>query len=141
MKDTELHPKVLRLFYDRRKGNAFCPWENDFSPPIPQADLYRICDQLGNEGLIKWKPIKTFRGIEGGSGEITTYGVEAVAAGEMLGSSLQDAFLARDAIVYALSKQPNFNKAAFANAIKDVLAKTASDKEVVRAFLESLLNE
>jgi hypothetical protein len=59
----------------------------------------------------------------------------------MLGSSLQDAFLARDAIVYALSKQPNFNKAAFANAIKDVLAKTASDKEVVRAFLESLLNE
>jgi hypothetical protein len=114
--------------------------------------LYRICDQLGNEGLIKWKPIKTFRGIEGGSGEITTYGVEAVerseslhdtadAAGEMLGSSLQDAFLARDAIVYALSKQPNFNKAAFANAIKDVLAKTASDKEVVRAFLESLLNE
>lgn len=52
---------------------------DDFNPPIPPQDLYRICEQLYQHGLIEFKAIQ-IRGyyVSGSCGKITANGVDIV---------------------------------------------------------------
>jgi len=78
MKDNEIRGIILEKFYEVRREQSFQPKSDNFNPPIPIEDLYRICDQLYEHGLIHWKPIKGMRGYIGGIGQITANGVDVV---------------------------------------------------------------
>lgn len=74
MKDNELRGLALQAFYDRRKLN-------DVEPPTTawvdgkasSEDLFRICKQLGDHGLLDWH--QTY---ESGAGSITTLGIDVI---------------------------------------------------------------
>jgi len=78
MKDNELRGIILEKFFEVRRERVFQPKPDNFNPPIPPEDLYRICDQLHEHGLIHWNPFKTLGGYLGGMGQITAYGVDVV---------------------------------------------------------------
>jgi len=79
MKDNELKGVILERFYEMRREKYFQPKADHFNPPIPPEDLYRICDQLFEHGLIHWKPIYGSRRVYlGGVGQITANGVDIV---------------------------------------------------------------
>jgi hypothetical protein len=78
MKDNELRGVILEKFYEMRRKEDFEPKPNDFNPPMPPEDLYRICDQLYEHGLIHWHVIKSKDGCHGCSGKITAHGVDIV---------------------------------------------------------------
>ncbi len=63
MKDNELRGVILEKFYQKRRERHFGPTPSDFNPPIPPEDLYRICEQLSEHGLINFKFIETMEGI------------------------------------------------------------------------------
>jgi hypothetical protein len=76
MTDNELRGIVLQKFYERRREGTIIPEPNDFDPPVPTEDLFRICEQLGDHGLLDWKR----QGYNGnpffGVGKISAYGVD-----------------------------------------------------------------
>lgn len=75
MKDTELRGLILRAFYDRRKAQSIeSPTTGWIDGKASSDELYRICKQLGDHGLIKWNPFIS----GGGVGTITAYGVDVV---------------------------------------------------------------
>ena len=75
MKDTELRGLILQAFYDRRQAQSIeSPTAGWIDGKTSTDELYRICKQLGDHGLIKWNP---FIG-GGGVGIITAYGVDVV---------------------------------------------------------------
>ena len=75
MKDTELRGLILQAFYDRRQAQSIeSPTAGWIDGKTSNDELYRICKQLGDHGLIKWNP---FIG-GGGVGIITAYGVDVV---------------------------------------------------------------
>ncbi len=79
MTDNELRSIILQKFYDRRKEVAWINLKpDDFAPAIFPEDLYRICEDLNQYGLIKYKSMKIAAGIIGGLGKITGYGVDAI---------------------------------------------------------------
>jgi hypothetical protein len=86
MKDTELRGVVLQQFYDRRregwlsvgdftgKGHFTLPGDG-----ADKLDVCRVCDQLGECGLLTWHGGRDYRGVvAGGSGVITARGVDVV---------------------------------------------------------------
>lgn len=84
MTDNELRGIIIKLFYDkRRERDPFTPQPEDFDPPIPEVDLFRICAQLRQHGLLEWYPIDTFDS-QSGWGKISASGVDVV---ETKGSS------------------------------------------------------
>lgn len=79
MKDSELRAFVLQNFYEHRREDLHEPKSEDFSPAIPQSEIYAICDQLEEYGLITWKAAKGGGGITlRGYGKITAVGVDAI---------------------------------------------------------------
>jgi len=80
MKDTELRWVVLDYFYNNRQSllRKVQPKPNDFDPQIAPNDLYRICEQLSERGLLDWKSDRNMRGYIGGLGMITAAGVDAI---------------------------------------------------------------
>ena len=85
MKDKELRGAILENFYKMRREGSFKPEPEDFDPPIPAEDLYRICEQLHEHRLINFKSIRrdSFKHswssiIVTGSGMITAKGVDVV---------------------------------------------------------------
>jgi hypothetical protein len=74
MKDKELRGVILEKFYGRRREGFIQPTPEDFDPPIAEEDLYRICDQLNEHGLIQ------FSSIKGGPGNITISGFGMITA-------------------------------------------------------------
>ncbi|MFZ0050329.1 MAG: hypothetical protein WAK96_01010 [Desulfobaccales bacterium] len=85
MKDKELRGVILENFYKMRREGFFQPEPEDFDPPIPSEDLYRICEQLNEHGLIHFKPMRrdSIKGTGssitiGGFGKITAKGVDVV---------------------------------------------------------------
>jgi len=85
MKDKELRGVILEYFYKMRRKGFFQPEPENFDPPIPEEDLYRICEQLNEHGLIHFKSINfvSNRGkgssfIVHGTGMITAKGVDVV---------------------------------------------------------------
>ncbi len=78
MKDTELQRIVLTHFYKQRMhGGDLTPHSDDFSPPIPEAELNRICNQLGEKKSLEWRrQLHNIYGI----GRITAKGVAEIEA-------------------------------------------------------------
>jgi hypothetical protein len=77
MKDSELRGIVLNYFYENRKaGWLACQLDDLASPPsfVDNNDLFRACDQLGEQNLITWKAA----GSEYGRGKITSFGTDVI---------------------------------------------------------------
>lgn len=73
--DTELRGQVLRAFYERRMSRApQAPNTSWLSEETTNSELYRICKQLGEHGLINWSPLIS----DGGVGEITAHGIDVI---------------------------------------------------------------
>lgn len=71
MKDTELRAIVLNWYYEKRRDVMVMPDAHAFNPPLLGRDLYAICGQLGENGLLNWKQVL-------GIGKITAAGIDAV---------------------------------------------------------------
>lgn len=84
MKDNDLRGLILRKYYDNRRRGLF-PWTDDDFKDLPQPwgfdakDLYRICDQLYENGLIEWHSVSDNVGQTiGGRGQINAFGVDVI---------------------------------------------------------------
>lgn len=75
MNDTELRGLILQAFYDRRQvDRPQSPTEDWIDGKASNAELYRICKQLGDRDIIRWHP-----SVGGsGAGIITANGVDVV---------------------------------------------------------------
>ncbi len=78
MTDNELRGLVLQWFYDHRREDFGAPNPHELSPPVDQRDIFAICQQLDENGLITWKGLKGLGGWVGGAGKITAPGVDAI---------------------------------------------------------------
>ena len=82
MKDNELRAIVLQKYYDLRDRGYFqwCEVELEETFPIKTFNILgRICDQLGEHGLIDWKPVQGGMGETiGGIGKITAFGFDVI---------------------------------------------------------------
>jgi hypothetical protein len=78
MKDTELRGIVLQHYYEKRREPMFKPKEEDFEEQLALEDILAICEQLGEHGLIAWKAIKSFGGVQFGMGKISAFGIDVV---------------------------------------------------------------
>ena len=74
-KDNELRGIILQQFYNRRQNQNFeTPSSEWLDEEISNKEIFRICKQLGDVGLIKWNHL--VGGI--GRGIITSSGVDVV---------------------------------------------------------------
>jgi len=84
MKDNELRGLILQKYYNKRLEGYFQWTDDDFrdlpdSVSFDAADLFRICDQLAENGLIDWKPAHDSRGNTiAGAGKINAFGVNVM---------------------------------------------------------------
>jgi hypothetical protein len=84
MKDYELRGIVLQKYYDKRRQDLF-QWSDEditsftkIDDSIKLEDVYRICDQLAEYGLISWKPIRMRGTTAGGMGKISAMGTDVI---------------------------------------------------------------
>ena len=84
MKDNDLRGLILKKYYDYRRRGLFSWMDDDFKD-LPQPwgfdgkDLYRICDQLYENGLIEWHSVSDNGGQTiGGRGQISAFGVDVI---------------------------------------------------------------
>lgn len=84
MKDNELRGLILRKYYDKRREGWF-QWSDEDFKDLPDTvefdavDLFRVCDQLGEHGLIEWNGVQGGGGQTiGGAGKISAYGVDVI---------------------------------------------------------------
>jgi hypothetical protein len=84
MKDNELRGLILRKYYNKRREGLF-QWSDDDFKDLPETvefdavDLFRVCDQLGEHGLIEWEGLQDGQGQTiGGIGKISAYGVDVI---------------------------------------------------------------
>ncbi|TLD69237.1 hypothetical protein FEM03_19260 [Phragmitibacter flavus] len=81
MKDNEIRGLVLDWFYDRRRQQRWeLPSAADIGSPsgVTDQNVVLICDQLGQHGLIDWKPIHQLGGVSFGHGKINANGVDVI---------------------------------------------------------------
>ena len=84
MKDNDLRGLILRKYYEKRRVGLTFLTDDDFKDlPQPldfdQNDLFRICDQLAEYGLLKWIPARGSMGETiGGRGQIIALGVDVI---------------------------------------------------------------
>ena len=78
MKDTELRGILLQKYYDRRRGEMFCPEPSEVEGDMTQQDIASISEQLGEHGLLNWKSVRDIAGNHFGMGRITAHGVDVV---------------------------------------------------------------
>jgi hypothetical protein len=80
MKDTDLRGLILKKYYDKRR-EGWVQWKSEdfhnLKEDFTAADLFAVCSQLGENGLIEWRGLEdnTGRTIDG-RGKITAFGVE-----------------------------------------------------------------
>ena len=80
--DTALRGIILKKYYDKRKEGSF-QWKDedfaDLTADFDGDDLFRICDQLANHGLIDWRGVPNHQGKTiGGLGKINANGVDVI---------------------------------------------------------------
>src|ERR1700716_2042822 len=75
----ELRGIVLEKFYELRHQKHFLELSDIASIDCgEQARIGNLCDQLGQHGLIEWKPLYGRHGLIDGNGRITATGVDVV---------------------------------------------------------------
>ena len=82
MKDNELRAIVLEKFYAKRREGMIQLQAEDFADvkeDLAWEDIHRVCDQLGDYGLINWQAAKGRGGMTvAGYGEIKGPGVDVI---------------------------------------------------------------
>lgn len=79
MKDNDLRGEVLKVFYNTRSSHPQLDFGALRTHVMAQpADVGRICDQLAEYDLIKWKPIRAMGQVTAGIASITAKGVDVV---------------------------------------------------------------
>ena len=82
MNDNDLRGLILRKYYDRRR-EGWIQWKSedfqDVAEDFSAADLFSVCDQLGQQGLIDWKGLQDNSGVTiDGRGKISAYGIDVI---------------------------------------------------------------
>jgi len=84
MRDNELRGVILQKYYDKRR-DGFFQWTAEGFKDVPDTikfdavDLFRVCDQLGEHGLIEWQGLQDAKGqTVGGWGKISAFGVDLI---------------------------------------------------------------
>jgi CRISPR/Cas system CMR-associated protein Cmr3 (group 5 of RAMP superfamily) len=82
MTDNDLRAILLKKFYDKRREGGF-QWDkadfDDIEETLDSQDIFRICDQLNDHGLVQWKTLKAAGGVSvGGHGKISAQGVDVI---------------------------------------------------------------
>jgi hypothetical protein len=84
MKDNELRGLILRKYYEKRREGWF-QWKDEDFKDVPETiefdavDLFRVCDQLAEHGLIEWDGVQDHAGQTiGGAGKISAFGVDVI---------------------------------------------------------------
>jgi len=84
MRDNELRGLILQMYYDKRREGLF-QWTDEDFKDLPDTikftavELFRVCDQLGEHGLIEWQGLQDGKGqTVGGWGKISALGVAVI---------------------------------------------------------------
>lgn len=84
MKDSDVRGRVLQFLYERRQTNDDVGFNLQGGSEIPtdigMRDWLRACDQLGENGLIVWEPLRgaSGEGLMCGVARINAFGVDVV---------------------------------------------------------------
>jgi hypothetical protein len=82
MKDNDLRGLILRKYYEKRR-EGWVQWKSedftDVDGDFDADDLFRVCNQLGEHGLIEWSGVDDHRGqTVDGRGRISALGVDVI---------------------------------------------------------------
>jgi hypothetical protein len=82
MDDNDLRGLVLNKYY-RKRRDGWVQWKSedfqDVEADFTAADLFSVCDQLGQHDLIEWKGLEDNSGVTiNGRGKITAFGIDVV---------------------------------------------------------------
>jgi hypothetical protein len=82
MNDNELRGLILQKYYDKRR-EGWIQWKSeDFQnveAEFTAADLFSVCAQLGEHGLIDWRGLEDNSGVTiDGRGKISAYGIDVI---------------------------------------------------------------
>jgi hypothetical protein len=115
MRDNELRGVILQKYYDKRR-DGFFQWTAEDFKDVPNTikfdavDLFRVCDQLGEHGLIEWQGLQDGKGQTiGGWGKISAFGVGVIEGNAKSPVSItldqvQDFSVQIDKIVHAIEQ-------------------------------------
>lgn len=78
MKDHEIQRLLLEKYYEMRRQGFALPTPDDFGGKLTQEDILYCSDQLGQLGLIDWKPLREGQRIIAGMGRINAHGIKVV---------------------------------------------------------------
>ncbi|MFC2015530.1 hypothetical protein ACFLUM_01210 [Chloroflexota bacterium] len=94
MKDSELRRVILQKYYEKRKDDWVSVNSQDIDDRIPVSEILRISQQLDEQGLVEFKPLRGDDQVYAGFGRITARGIDAVEQGG-LGISSEETDLDR----------------------------------------------
>ena len=148
MKDNKLRAIVIQKFYDLRRQGYIEIHKEQFNESIEGEDLMHICDQLGEKGLITWKPVNMHGVTIQGAGKITAPGIDVVES-EGEGAPLDIAFPIRQNITFNSPSNVqigNNNTQQIQQVISDIISSIESSdsstedresaKSLLRGFVE-----
>lgn len=79
MKDTEIRGLLLSKYYERRRDGMVSFEPSDFGGQITREDILHVSSQLGEHGLIHWRPLESLNtGLIAGMGKISASGIDVV---------------------------------------------------------------
>jgi hypothetical protein len=79
MTDGEMRAVVLRKFYELRHEKDLVSLQEIVTiDPHEGTRIANICDQLGEQGLIEWRPIRSAAGTVHGLGRISPDGIDVI---------------------------------------------------------------
>ena len=124
MKDTVLRGLVLTKYYERRRGQLFCPKPEDLGQDVTEQDILAISDQLAQHGMIEWKPLRGQLGkLIAGMGKISAFGIDVVE-GEAI-ADIKVEFVTNQNISISGSQNVvigNNNSQVFSKHIQEILS-------------------
>ncbi len=78
MKDIEIGGLLLQKYYEHRRQGFYLTTPEDFNGQLTKEEVLYVSDQLGQQGLLAWKPLRSLSGLEAGMGQISASGVDVV---------------------------------------------------------------
>jgi len=79
MKDTEMRGMILNAFYEKRRSERPDLGFDDFDLSIGKDDFLRVSDQLAENGMLDWHPLRGNKNQRvDGQGSITAFGVDVI---------------------------------------------------------------
>ena len=60
MKDIEIGGLLLQKYYEHRRQGFYLTTPEDFNGQLTKEEVLYVSDQLGQQGLLAWKPCDPF---------------------------------------------------------------------------------